>query len=444
MKILQISYYYPPMGGAGVQRALKFSKYLPEFGIQPIVLAAENADYVTDSSLLKEISKDLCVERVQHRPFLGKFIKLLSGKFKRVNSLDSNVAASKREVAFKKSHQRWRDIVLSIYTSLQIPDDKSVWARKAFKPACDLIYSEKIDLIFVTVPSYSALGLAAKVSAKTGCPWVADYRDLWVNNPDYSAPFWRKPIDQWLERKWLKKAKGLVAVTPSMQRSLREVVRPECPVVLIPNGYDEADFVGKLRIRKEDNVFRIVHVGTFYGKRSPDIILQGVSRYLEKYDTSQKKIKIRFVGNVGSRFSKSIQIFDNKWPNVLENQGFVQHDEAVAEILAADLLLLVIGGGKEARGVLTGKIFEYIRAERPILLIGPCDGDAAALLREHASCTVVSPDDSDGIVTALSHLVEGRELPFRPSSANSAFFERRALTGELADFLRSCLEPHHD
>jgi hypothetical protein len=441
MRILQITYYYPPMGGAGVQRALKFSKYLPEFGIEPVVLAAENKDYISDRSLLKELPESLRIVRVQHRPLLGILLKKVRS---RIKSTKSHVNSVKSEVTFKKPNARWRDIILGIYTSLQIPDDKSVWARRAFKPACELVYSERIDLIFVTVPSYSALNLAARVSAETGCPWVADYRDLWVNNPDYSAPFWRKPIDHWLEKRWLKSASGIVAVTPSMQRSLIDVVRPGCPVAMIPNGYDEADFFNKSQIHENEGVVRIVHVGTFYGQRSPDIFLKGVSKYLETNDKSSKKLKIKFVGNVGSRFSSSLQIFNNKWPNILEYNGFVHHDEAVAEILAADLLLLVIGGGVEARGVLTGKIFEYIRANRPILLLGPCDGDAANLLRQHASFLFASPDDPDAIANTLKDFMGEVQLSPRPANANPAMFERRELARELAKFLRSCMELHHE
>jgi hypothetical protein len=445
MKLLQIAYHYPPMGGAGVQRALKFSKYLPDFGIQPVVLAARESGYLSDASLLDELSPELRVERIPHRPLLGR-LRTLLGSAPRVSSARPTAvdASACHGVSGDRTRQKIREAALKVYVSSQFPDDKAGWARRAFAPACDLVRAEQIDLILATAPSYSALGLAARVAAATGRPWVADYRDLWTDNPNYPAAAWRRPVDRWMESRWLASAQGVIAVTPLMQRSLAERLDGRCPVAFIPNGYDEADFIARAPAHKAPGVFRIVHAGTFYGRQSPEVFIEALALCLQHDPIAAGRLRVRFVGAIGDRFAPALGRFAQAWPGVLECTGFLRHGDAVAESLAADVLLLVIGGGAAARGVLTGKLFEYLRIGRPVLFLGPNDGDAADLLRNHGRFEWAPADDCAAIASALSAFLRGKDLPQRPADARPERFERRALTGELADFLRACLNSTHE
>jgi glycosyltransferase involved in cell wall biosynthesis len=433
MKVLLLAYYYPPMGGAGVQRALKFSKYLGECGVQTTVLAGHDPAYTADASLVAEIPASVDVHRVEHQPLLQR---LVAWRAQRAGGQASGAPA-----AAATGRSTVRDAALAAYASLQFPDDKSGWARRAHATAQRLVREQGIQLIFSSAPPMSSHALAARLSRECGVPWVADWRDLWTGNPAYRAPAWRRPIDRRLEQRWLASAAGAVAVTPTLQRVLAAQAAGRCEVALIPNGYDEADFDAVDALSHADGAFRVVHAGTLYGHQSPQPLLAAADALLARRPALAARLRLRFVGLVGARFEPLLADFAARYPGVLERTGFVEHRQAVAEMLGADLLLLIIGGGVGARGVLSGKIFEYLRARRPVLLVGPTDGDAAQLLRAHAACRVAEETDTAGIAAALEAALAG-DGAFPPPSAAPETFERRALTQQLAVFLQRCLERH--
>jgi glycosyltransferase involved in cell wall biosynthesis len=438
MNVLQIAYYYPPMGGAGVQRALKFSKYLGEFGVRTVVLAAHDPGYVSDASLAAEIPAAVAVHRVEHRPLLQRLMA------RRAHA--SAGAAIEPPAQPSSATRAWlRDAALSTYAALRFPDDKSDWARSALQRARQLVRDERIDLIFSSAPPMSAHWLASRLARETALPWVADYRDLWTDNPAYAAPGWRRALDQRSESAWLKRAAGVVTVTPSWQQRFTQRLGAACPVAFIPNGYDEADFAALPLVRHADGAFRLVHTGTFYGPRDPGTLLDAVDRYLSASVPGAKPLRLRLIGNMGSRFDSRLARFGAAHPGVVERVAYLPHREALAEMMAADALLLVVGAGQAGKhkavvaGTLPGKIFEYLRASRPILLLGDEQGDAAQIVRAHAAGWVVEETRPDRIAEAL------RTMLSAPASASLdggdvRRYERRELSRQLAGFLHECQE----
>jgi glycosyltransferase involved in cell wall biosynthesis len=454
MKVLLVSYHYPPMGGAGVQRALKFSKYLGDFGVQCTVLAAHDPGYQQDESLLAEIPGTVRVLRVEHRPLLQRALAWRAGAGRGAAAAARASAPAARapasavpsRPAVGDGRHRLRDAALAAYASVHFPDDKAGWARRARAPALALLREERFDLVFSTAPPISAHALAATLARRACLPWVADYRDLWTENPAYAAPAWRRALDRRTEAAWLAQAAGVVTVTPSWQRLLAARLGPERPVAFIPNGYDEADFAARAPAPRADAVFRLVHTGAFYGQRDPGTLLEALELYLGSPPPAARPLRLRLVGQMGSRFAEKLQAFEARHPGVVEQCPYVPHHEALAEMLAADALLLVVGagGGQRARatvaGTLPGKIFEYLRAARPMLLLGDEAGDAAALLRQHGRGWVADETQPAAIDAALRQMMESApEGPAAPA-ASVARFERRALAGELAQFLRRCRE----
>lgn len=429
MKLLLLAYHYPPMGGAGVQRPLKFSKYLGDEGVQVTVLSALETGYLRDESLLAEIPASVSVQRLEHTPLLQRLTRRRAG----------NAAPAAAASASPAPRPAWRDAALAVYGALQWPDDKAGWARRAFADATRLVREQGIDLILSSAPPVSSHRLAAKVAAACGIPWVADWRDLWTDNPAYAAPAWRRGADRALEARLLASAAGVVTVTPTLQRVLAAKLGGRREVALIPNGYDEADFEGAVPAPAEPGLFRVVHAGTLYGHQSPLPLLLAADRVLTAQPALAQRLRLRLVGQVGARFETMLAEFDSVHPGVLERRGYVAHHEAVAEMLGADLLLLIIGGGASARGVLSGKVFEYLRTRRPVLLIGPTEGDAAQLLRAHAACRVAEEGDVAGIAAALSAALAGG-FGAAPEAARPELFERRALTAQLAVFLQRCAD----
>lgn len=441
MKVLLISYFYPPMGGAGVQRALKFSKYLTEFGIEPVVLAGHDPGYTRDESLLAEVPASVPVHRIEHRSLLQRLLARRA----------SGAATRPAAVPMATRGRPWlRDAVLGAHAAVSFPDDKGGWARRAFEPAMALLRDERIDLIFSTAPPMSAHALADRLARRSGLPWVADYRDLWVDNPGYLAPDWRRAIDRRTETAWLRRAAGIVMVTPSWQQQFARGLGPARPVVCIPNGYDETDFDALPSRPRDDGVFRLVHTGSFYGPRDPGTLLDGVAAYLRTASPSARPLVLRLVGQMGQRFSARLARFDAAHPGVIEHRPYVPHREALAEMLDADALLLVVGSGHGLKasavvaGTLPGKVFEYLRAGRPILLLGDEQGDAANLVREHAPGWVADETRPDRIAQALHDMMRPGPGPSPPATARIERFERRALTAELAQFLRQCQAAHRE
>lgn len=443
MKILMVAYYYPPMGGAGVQRVLKFSKYLPEFGVQSVVLAASDPDYVTDRSLADEIPAGVEIHRVEHRPLLQRILAWRA-RAKR----PSASAAGGPTSAASRSPLRgaMRDALLGAYEAVQFPDDKAAWARRAFSQGRRILREQPIDLIFSSAPPASAHALAARLSREASIPWVADFRDLWTDNPGYAAPNWRRALDRRTESAWLQQAAGIVTVTPSWRRMLAQRVPADHRVAFIPNGYDEADFDVPAAAHGDKGIFRLVHTGTFYGPRDPGTLLDGVSAYLANAAATARQLRVRLIGNMGARFEKRLAQFDELHPGVVERVPYLPHRQALAEMMAADALLLVVGGaqGEATSGWLPGKIFEYLRAAKPVLLLGDEEGDAAELVRRDARAWVVDPANAQRIAQALEAMLAA------PSSARDGIvgdgvyrFERRELSRQLAEFLTDCADRSH-
>ena len=436
MKLLLVSHYFPPMGGAGVQRALKFARYLGEHGVQVSVLAGEDPGYLQDASLLAELPPGLRVLRVPHRTLLQRMLA------RRATGATADATRGGAAVS-----PAWRDALLGAWAALQWPDERGGWARAARLPGRRLLREAGIDIVMSTAPPAAAHALAWRMACDAGLPWVADWRDLWADNPGSTLPAWRRALDRRTEARWLRDAAGVVAVTPTWQRRYAQQLGERCPVAWIPNGYDEADFAALPlpRAAPQDGALRLVHVGSFYGPRDPAPLLDALERVLRRRAGHAPALKLRLVGAIGSRFEPALAAFEVRRPGVVERRPYVPHAEALAEMCAADALLLVVGAGDGRRaevvaGTLPGKLFEYLRAGRPVLLLGDPAGDAAELLRRHGRGWIADETRPAEIAEALAALCDGRAPPPAPPEPRVARFERRALAGELAAFLHECSE----
>lgn len=465
MKLLLVSHHFPPMGGAGVQRALKFVRYLGDFGVQPVVLAGDDAGYLQDPSLLAELPAGLRVLRVPHRTALARLLALRpagSAPSAAAGPGPVSVDAAAHALAARTVpasvdapgsapaparrpglSAATRDVLLGAWAALQWPDDRGGWARRAYADARRLIDEERIEMVLSTAPPVAAHALARRLARDAGLPWVADWRDLWADNPGHLAPAWRRALERRAEARWMRDAAGVVTVTPGWQRRYEGQMLGRCPVAWIPNGYDEADFADLPAAPvPADGALRLVHTGSFYGPRDPAPLLDALDRVLLDRRTGPRALKLRLVGAVGGRFDAALAAFDARHPGLVERRPYVPHAQALAEMVAADALLLVVGAGDGRQaavvaGTLPGKLFEYLRAGPPVLLLGDPAGDAAALLREHGRGWVADETRPEQIAQALAALCSAPPPP-APAGADVLRFERRALAGELAEFLRTC------
>ena len=423
MRLLLIAFYFPPAGGGGVQRTLKFCRHLPEFGVDVDVLAPSDPKwFAIDEPLLAEIPAATTVHRTR---FIGP-------------------ASSFRGDALRGS-RGWRRAAVHAryaYERALIPDKAAPWAATAVPAAVRIVRRRRIDAIMTTSPPPSVHLIGAAVATATSRPWVADLRDSWLAHPHrrYESRGVRakRAVERTMARTVARRASALVAVTEAIAAELGALDPVAAAKThVIGHGVDLSDFEGLAYA--PEGPFTIVHTGAFFGQRSPRPFLTGLRDLLHRRPDLHGQVVVRFVGDLRASdraWARALGI-DDAW----EETGFVPFREAVAAQRSADALLLLIPHA-DGRGdtVVSGKVYEYLAARRPVLAAVPPAGVAAALVRTAGAGEVVDCDDADAQSHALEALVDKRrnggladiELPGGLAERMS----RRARAAELADVLR--------
>jgi glycosyltransferase involved in cell wall biosynthesis len=418
-KVLIITYYWPPSGGAGVQRWLKFSKYLPEFGWEPIILTVdpEYAAYpVTDFSLKEDLPSSVKVYSTPATNYFSIYkkdkSKIPSAGF--ANSVDNTLKGK---------------ILRFIRGNFFLPDPRKGWNKCAFKKACELIDTEEIKHIITTSPPHSTQLIGLKIKKKyPGIKWIADLRDPWTDIYYYKQfypTFISKRIDLRMEKSVLKKADKIITVGASLKTLLSlKVEEIENKTEVIPNGFDEDDF-NNLKTSMPA-LFTISYMGTLSD-------VYPIDRFLEALQVFKKRgndFILRFIGTVSSKQKDIIQAKTSN--SVVEFIPYVEHAAALKYMLESTILLLIIPDHQSNRSIITGKLFEYIAAGKPIICLGPDDGDAAGILRETGHGTTFSYKDSNGVLDYLLKLTSDNsiieKIPLK-------VFSRRELTRKVVSLL---------
>ncbi len=420
-RVLVIAYYFPPLGLSGVQRVAKFVKYLPVHGWQPTVLTAEPAGYFAyDGTLLEEVE---CAGVDVHR----------------TSSWDpTRLFGRRRTVALPaESQRRW---LAALSQFLFVPDNKIGWLPHAVWAGRRLLSQRPFDAIFSSAPPYTAHLVAARLSRRSGLPLVLDFRDDWVGNPRhvYPTPLHRA-LHQWQERYVLRASRHAVAINAQMQQGLveRNTAAGFTPSVsVIPQGYDPEDFRQGPALRAKGKM-RLLYTGVFYDAQTPDFFLKALARLVACSPEARQQIEAVFVGllpEASQRLATDLGIAD-----LVRYEGYVTHEKAVAQQLAADVLWMTIGRRPGAESISTSKLFEYFGARKPILALVP-EGAAREALRPYGAACVVEPDDVAAIEDALADFFaawrSGR-LPV-PNESYAQQFDRRELAGRLAHCLAAC------
>lgn len=424
-RVLIITYYWPPSGGAGVQRWLKFAKYLPEFGWEPIILTVDpkHASYAQyDESLQQEVDPDLKVYRTKSYEFYSIYKKISGSK-----EIPYGGFANEKELSLKGKISRFAR------GNFFIPDPRKGWNREAYKKAKEIILSLNIETVVTTSPPHSTQLIGLKLKKKLNIKWIADFRDPWTNIYYYSSLYHTiiaKNIDFKLEQKVLNNADQIITVSKDIARSLsKRIVRSKIDKIqVIPNGYDTADFIG-ITSRKEEK-FTITYTGTM----SEVYDLSGFIDALSMLSTAQKKnIKLRFVGKP---FTPTVINIKEKIPEIeIDLPGYVKHAESIRYLMQSDLQLLVIPNVKDNKGIVTGKFYEYLASQKPILAIGPKNGDLSELIEETESGLLAEYNDSENIMGWINELLlkpKGKQY-----GPNVNKFSRKMLTEKLSETINA-------
>jgi glycosyltransferase involved in cell wall biosynthesis len=379
VKVLIVTMYFPPSGGGGVQRPLKFATHLPELGIETHVLAPDDSKWIHRDDELQPPT----LAWVHRARYLGP-----KGR-KPAEELHGTSGLQRLTRQTQLAGRR-----------LLVPDENVSWNLTAIPAAARIVKREGIDVVLTTSPPSSVHLIGAAVQTATGVRWVADLRDSIVAHPHRHAERMLVRAKEQGERAVAqlvaRRADALIAVSEAIADEMRER-HPKGPVVTIANGSDFDDFAGLEHHPSER--FRITHAGSFFGKRDPRPFLTALAQ------SGLSDVTARFLGDFRAadrEWAESLELGDK-----LELIPYAPRRRSLELQRDSEALLLLIpDAGGRGKGVLSGKVFEYLAADRPILAIVPPDGAAADLIRESGAGVVVAPDDLDGMVAALHALHE--------------------------------------
>jgi len=401
--VLIIAYHYPPLGGGGVFRTLKFTKYLPQFGFQPYVLTVKNAMYpLRDPTLLKDVPQEVRIVKtfsLEHNLFLMPFYAL-------------------------RTTPKW------IFT----PDINIGWLPFAVRRGEELIDKEGVDLIYATAPAYSSLLIGYLLKKTTGKPLVIDFRDPWTQNVFIKYPtMLHKKIEEKMEKAVLKFADYIITTSEPIRLKLIEkypFMEGKCAT--ITNGFDPDDFKG-LKTRKLPKSFRIVHTGSLYGLQTGKQFLLAIKKLIDEKPALRKKLEVIFIGSHDKETLLLVQKLGLE--DVVRLISYVSHRECLELMLSSHLLLLLITAkGSHGEGILTGKLFEYLASRRPILAIAPENGVAASMVKSLKAGVVVPADNIELMKkTILNSYEMWKQGKLVETTGDVSIYDRRLLTHCLAN-----------
>jgi hypothetical protein len=423
VRILFLSYFFPPYNIIASVRAGKTATYLHRFGHDVWVVTARNLPY----------APDLDVDFPSERTIATRWVDVslphtLATRFRRHRS--GVVALFDKAPATQTQYTVALRLIDAYRTLAAFPDDAIGWFPFGWAAAQRLLKHWRPDVVFASSGPPTSLLIAAALRQRHGVPWVGELRDLWTDNHYYTFPIWRRVLETWLERRTLHTAAGLITVSEPLAQTLR--LRYNVPVSVVLNGFDPADYPPVQRLQP-DLSLRIVYTGNVYaGKQSASALFAA----LQRLGVRAGQVRVVFYSwHVQGMVSIMSEAQRYGVAHVLEMKDAVPHQEALGLQRAADVLLLLLWNDPRERGVYTGKLFEYLGARRPILGIGPADNVAADLIRERQAGMVSA--DPDEIAGQLIRWLDAKEcggIPDLPASV-AAGLSREEQTRRLEWFL---------
>lgn len=423
-KVLIVTYYWPPFGGSGVQRWLKFVKYLPSFGYQPFVYTPENPFVeIQDGSLLKNVPAEAEVIKLPiWEPY--QLFQKFSGKKKQTDFVSTGKTSFFQKAA------------LFVRGNFFIPDARKFWVKPSVLFLDDFLKSNQINTIITTGPPHSMHLIGLKLKQKNPTlKWVADFRDPWsewdlLNT--FSLTNWARKLHQSLERKVLTTADEVITIAPYHQQRLETLSGRK--VNLITNGFDEDDFKD---IAHQPTVkFTLRHIGVVDELRDPRPIMEVLRELINQGQLSKGEIMVEFIGNVNSRFVNDIQQ-DQVLHSITSFVPHLPHSEVLKRYGTTDVQLLVLAHTAIAPGNLPGKFFEYLASGNFIIGIGPEDGDAAAKLKQVGAGSIIERTNKKDLKKIVLERYDQWRNPVTKNKLNASVFSRKSLTQQLAKILAS-------
>ena len=367
-KVIIISYYWPPAGGPGVQRWLKFVKYLPDYGIHPIVYSPENPSYpMLDATLMEEIpEKVTLLKHPIQEPY--RFAEFLSKKSS--NAISSGVIPKAQKQSFI---QRF---MLYIRGNYFIPDARKAWVKPSVSYLSDYIRKENIEIVITTGPPHSLHLIGLQLKAQLGIQWIADFRDPWTTigyhkKLKLSKSASKKHED--MEVQVLSNADHIIVTSENTKKEFAGKTKQ--PITVITNGYDYQP----LPEVTKDKKFSVAHIGSLLSERNPKVLWEIIGDLINENEAFNTEFMLRLIGVVSDDVLNEIHRFIPE--KNIDIVGYVNHKEALVYQREARLLLLIEIDSEETKAIIPGKLFEYMVAETPIISVGPKDSDVERIIK---------------------------------------------------------------
>lgn len=427
-RVLIITYYWPPAGGSGVQRWVKFAKYLPSEGWQPVIYTPENPDLASvDTSLLNDIPKEAEIIKTRILEPYGIYRKLTGSKGQiKVEANPGNGGKG----SFMKKVSMW------IRGNFFMPDPRCFWIGPSVRYLKKHLKEHPVDIIVSTGPPQSMHLIARKVSLATGIPWVADFRDPWTRIFYFKhlrLSRWARRKHFELEQKVLDDATAIVAVSPLVQADFAAMT--STPVHLVTNGYDESDYVEAVEPGKG---FCVVHTGLLTAEGNPVELWKVLGEKCRSDADFAASFRLKLAGKTDDAVLESIR--QAGLEGHLTDLGYIDHNKAVLQQRKASVLILPIREEPETKAILPGKLFEYLAAGRPILGVGTGEGAMAAVLKETGAGHIFDWDDAEGISDYVDRLWEAfKRGEVMTTDADIEKYSRRMTTRKMVEVFESAI-----
>lgn len=422
-KALIITYYWPPAGGPGVQRWLKFVKYLPEFEVQPVVYVPQNPSYpIVDESLMSEVPKGITmISQPIKEPY--QLASFLSGK--QSKSISSGIIPS------QKKQSLLQKLLLYVRGNFFIPDARKAWVKPSVAFLSDYIQKENIQTIITTGPPHSLHLIGLQLKMKLGVRWLADFRDPWTTIGYHKALKLTKASrkkHQQLEVKVLNTADVVIVTSENTKSEFN--LKTKQPIEVITNGYD---VYPKIKITK-DKKFTISHIGSLLAERSPKNLWRILGELIQEYPDFKAHFQLKLVGVVSDDVLK--EIYHHHLKGFVNVVGYVDHDKAIQMQRESQLLLLVEVDSEDTKAIIPGKLFEYMVSDTPIIGIGPRESDVERMLESTNTGTYFYYDSKAELKSQILRYFEAyksNSLETQPIGLKP--YSRKSLTEKLARFI---------
>ncbi len=422
-KLLIITYYWPPAGGPGVQRWLKFVKYLPDFNIQPIVYIPENPTYpIIDEGLKSEVSEKAII--LKNKIFEPYGLASFFGKNK-TKKISSGIIPNQKKQSFLEKTLLW------IRGNIFIPDARLLWVKPSVKYLKKYIEENNIDTIVTSGPPHSLHLIGLQLKKDLNLKWFADFRDPWTTIGYHKALKLSSSAEKKhkeLELEVLDSADTIIVTSKTTKTEFQALTSK--PIEVITNGYD----VEKIERQPLDDKFTLAHIGSFLSERNPMILWQALQELVSENADFKNDFRLKLIGATSQEVIDTISEF--KLKDYIQNLGYISHQEAVEHQRKSQVLLLIEINSQDTKSIIPGKLFEYMVSERPIIAIGPKDSDFAEIIASTNTGVFFTYDEKEKLkALLLKYYLEYQNKNLNVHAVGLQHYSRKSLTQQLVQIL---------